>query len=106
MVEREKEEFGDEEEGLEGRRIRPLEDPDLVGVEAAERARRERVGRLGNEVLIREDKRWEWLLGEFFFFCFIFVSFFLYFWVSLVVVVLMMFFVLWFECLIFPRRLT
>jgi hypothetical protein len=47
--------------------LKPLEDPYLVGEEAAEEARLERLrrqGRLGDEVLIREDKRWDWLLGQ------------------------------------------
>lgn len=45
-------------------RERPLEDEELVGKEAAEQARQERLG-WGREVLIREDKRWDWLLGKF-----------------------------------------
>ena len=61
--EREREEFG-EGEG-EGRRVRPLEDVQLVGEEAAAKARKERLEREGVEVLVREDKRWDWLLGEF-----------------------------------------
>jgi cytochrome c-type biogenesis protein CcmH/NrfG len=44
-------------------RERPLEDEELVGREAAEKARQERIG-WGREVLIREDRRWDWLLGE------------------------------------------
>lgn len=44
-------------------RQRPLEDEELVGREAAERARQERIG-WGKEILMREDKRWDWLLGE------------------------------------------
>jgi hypothetical protein len=44
-------------------RERPLEDEELVGREAAEKARQERIG-WGRAVLIREDKRWDWLLGE------------------------------------------
>ena len=51
-------------------RIRPLEDPYLVGEEAATRARRERLAReraAGEEILVREDRRWDWFLGEFFF---------------------------------------
>jgi hypothetical protein len=44
-------------------RDRPLEDEELVGKEAAEKARQERIG-WGREVLIREDRRWDWLLGE------------------------------------------
>lgn len=45
-------------------RERPLEDEELVGREAAEKAKQERIG-WGREVLIREDRRWDWLLGEF-----------------------------------------
>ncbi|KAI1178931.1 hypothetical protein F4777DRAFT_593608 [Nemania sp. FL0916] len=44
-------------------RIRPLEDPYLVGEEAARRARNERLARKdGEDVLILEDRRWDrWL---------------------------------------------
>jgi hypothetical protein len=55
-------------DGREGRRVRPLEDPDLVGEEAAEIAKTQRLvreGKLGIEVLYREDRRWDWLIGEF-----------------------------------------
>jgi hypothetical protein len=53
-----------EEEGRE-REIRTLEDPELVGEEAAERNRKEREMREnGWGVLEKEDKRWDWLLGE------------------------------------------
>lgn len=50
----------------ERNRVRPLEDPYLVGEEAAARARAERIARenRGDEVLIREDRRWDWFLGE------------------------------------------
>ncbi|KAK0729863.1 hypothetical protein B0H67DRAFT_596170 [Lasiosphaeris hirsuta] len=50
----------------ERNRMRPLEDPYLVGEEAAARARRERLARehVGDEVLIREDRRWDFFLGE------------------------------------------
>jgi hypothetical protein len=54
----------------ERNRTRPLEDPYLVGEEAAARARAERMERervSGEEILIREDRRWDWFLGEFFF---------------------------------------
>lgn len=44
-------------------RVRPLEDAGLVGEEAAGRARREREEREGREVLVVEDRRWDWLLG-------------------------------------------
>lgn len=61
---RELEEFGCELSGIEGKRLRPLEDPELVGQEAADRARRERLRREGDEVLMREDKRWDWMLAQ------------------------------------------
>ncbi|KAK3365226.1 hypothetical protein B0T24DRAFT_428893 [Lasiosphaeria ovina] len=49
----------------ERNRSRPLEDPHLVGEEAAARARRERLAREnGDEILIREDRRWDWFLSE------------------------------------------
>lgn len=49
----------------DGQRVRPLEDPYLVGEEAAARARRERLAREnpGDDVLHREDRRWDWFLG-------------------------------------------
>jgi hypothetical protein len=54
-----------EEEERE-KEIRTREDPYLVGEEAAERNRQERLKREnGWEVLEREDKRWDWLLGRF-----------------------------------------
>ncbi|KAH8662087.1 hypothetical protein BX600DRAFT_311062 [Xylariales sp. PMI_506] len=49
----------------ERERVRPLEDPYLVGEEAAARARRERLAREnGDEVLIQEDRRWDWFLAQ------------------------------------------
>ncbi|KAI2637776.1 hypothetical protein GGS26DRAFT_426976 [Hypomontagnella submonticulosa] len=46
-------------------KVRPLEDPYLVGEEAAARARRERLARQnGDEILYREDRRWDWFLGQ------------------------------------------
>lgn len=46
-------------------RVRPLEDPYLVGEVAAARARRERLARENTEdILHREDRRWDWFLGE------------------------------------------
>ncbi|KAI1764415.1 hypothetical protein GGR53DRAFT_466398 [Hypoxylon sp. FL1150] len=46
-------------------KFRPLEDPHLVGEEAAARARRERLARQnGDDVLIREERRWDWFLGQ------------------------------------------
>lgn len=45
--------------------LRPLEDPYLVGEVAAEEARRERLAReTGDDVLIREDRQWDWLLAQ------------------------------------------
>ncbi|AEO54769.1 hypothetical protein MYCTH_2297760 [Thermothelomyces thermophilus ATCC 42464] len=57
----------DEEERNSLNRVRPLEDPYLVGEEAAARARAERLARernLGDEILIREDRRWDWFLAQ------------------------------------------
>ncbi|KXX73526.1 hypothetical protein MMYC01_209409 [Madurella mycetomatis] len=49
----------------ERNRVRPLEDPYLVGEEAAARARRERLAReSGDDILIREDQRWDWFLAQ------------------------------------------
>ncbi|EON99569.1 hypothetical protein UCRPA7_4869 [Phaeoacremonium minimum UCRPA7] len=49
----------------ERNRVRPLEDPYLVGEEAASRARRERLAREnGDEILYREDRRWDFFLGQ------------------------------------------
>ncbi|KAK4456757.1 hypothetical protein QBC42DRAFT_190253 [Cladorrhinum samala] len=50
----------------EGRsRINALEDPILVGEEAARRARMNRLAReRGDDVLIRENLRWDWFLSE------------------------------------------
>lgn len=52
-------------------RVRPLEDPYLVGEEAARRARAERVARErrwdAEEEVVREERRWDWFLSEFFF---------------------------------------
>ena len=46
-------------------KLKPLEDPYLVGEEAAERARMERLAREnGMAVLIRENQRWDWLLSQ------------------------------------------
>ncbi|GAP90176.1 hypothetical protein SAMD00023353_4200170 [Rosellinia necatrix] len=54
---------GEDNDG--GGRLRPLEDPYLVGEEAAARARRERLARKhGEDVLIREDKRWDFWLAQ------------------------------------------
>ncbi|KFY25354.1 hypothetical protein V493_04693 [Pseudogymnoascus sp. VKM F-4281 (FW-2241)] len=62
VEERERKEFGVGEE--EGRRVRPLEDVELVGEAAAAKARKDRLAREGVEVLVREDKRWDWLLDQ------------------------------------------
>lgn len=46
-------------------RVRPLEDPYLVGEVAAARARWERLARENTEdILHREDRRWDWFLGQ------------------------------------------
>lgn len=46
--------------------IRPLEDPYLVGEVAAAQARRERLAReTGDDILIREDRQWDWLLCQY-----------------------------------------
>lgn len=51
-------------------RVRPLEDPHLVGEEAASRARTARLAReSGDDILLTEDRRWDWFLGEFLFPC-------------------------------------
>lgn len=43
---------------------RPLEDPHLVGEEAAAQARRTRLAReRGNDILVQEDRQWNWFLG-------------------------------------------
>ncbi|KAI1295713.1 hypothetical protein F5Y03DRAFT_302326 [Xylaria venustula] len=51
--------YGEEDAGL----VRPLEDPYLVGEEAAARARNERLARkYGEDILIHEDRHWDiWL---------------------------------------------
>ncbi|OAA48573.1 hypothetical protein NOR_01823 [Metarhizium rileyi] len=44
---------------------RPLEDPYLVGEVAAAQARRERLAReSGDDILVREDRQWDWLLVQ------------------------------------------
>ncbi|KAH8886690.1 hypothetical protein GQ53DRAFT_334069 [Thozetella sp. PMI_491] len=53
-----------EEEERINNRFRPLEDPYLVGEEAAARARRERLARESGEVLFREDRHWDWFLSQ------------------------------------------
>ncbi|GAO17766.1 hypothetical protein UVI_02006380 [Ustilaginoidea virens] len=44
--------------------MRPLEDPFLVGEVAAAQARQERLLREGDDILVREDRQWDWLLGR------------------------------------------
>ncbi|KAK8102833.1 hypothetical protein PG984_015979 [Apiospora sp. TS-2023a] len=57
--------MNEEEEQRAAARLRPLEDPHLVGEEAAARARRARLAREnGDEILIREDRRWDWFLAS------------------------------------------
>ena len=54
----------EEEERVQSR-FRPLEDPYLVGEEAAGRARQERLAREnGDDILISEDRRWDFFLSE------------------------------------------
>jgi len=61
----EAEEKESEAMGLGTKGYRPLEDPLLVGEEEAERARKERLAReKGDAILVREDKRWDWLLSQ------------------------------------------
>ncbi|KAI0013808.1 hypothetical protein F4779DRAFT_294161 [Xylariaceae sp. FL0662B] len=46
-------------------RVRPLEDPHLVGEEAAARARSARLAREnGDDILYQEEKRWDWFLTQ------------------------------------------
>ncbi|CAM1502255.1 Fc.00g042390.m01.CDS01 [Cosmosporella sp. VM-42] len=53
------------EESIDSSGIRPLEDPYLVGEVAAARARRERIAReTGDDILIREDRQWDWFLAR------------------------------------------
>lgn len=55
----------DQIEEEERNRVRPLEDPYLVGEQAASQARRERLAREnGDDILIREDRRWDLFLGK------------------------------------------
>ncbi|KAL1872288.1 hypothetical protein VTK73DRAFT_1670 [Phialemonium thermophilum] len=55
----------DRVEEEERTRVRPLEDPYLVGEEAAARARAERLARENTEeVLQHEDRRWDWFLSQ------------------------------------------
>ncbi|KAK6202160.1 hypothetical protein LQW54_008952 [Pestalotiopsis sp. IQ-011] len=57
--------LNEQEDERERARSRPLEDPYLVGEEAAARARSARLAREnGDEILIREDQRWDWFLGQ------------------------------------------
>lgn len=45
--------------------FRPLEDPYLVGEAAAAQAKRDRIAReTGDDILIREDRHWDWLLSN------------------------------------------
>jgi hypothetical protein len=54
-----------EEEREQRERVRPLEDPYLVGEEAAARARGARLAReSGDEILIQENRRWDLFLGK------------------------------------------
>lgn len=45
--------------------LRPLEDPYLVGEQAAAEARRRRIASEVNESMLREeDKQWDWMLAQ------------------------------------------
>lgn len=58
---RQQEEAGDGDRAM----LRPLEDPYLVGEEAAAQARRERIAReTSSDVLQREDRHWDWLIAQ------------------------------------------
>lgn len=60
------ERMAEEEAAQRARDFRPLEDPYLVGEEAAANARRERLAReSGEEILWDEDRRWNRFLGRF-----------------------------------------
>ncbi|KAK4229929.1 hypothetical protein QBC38DRAFT_507820 [Podospora fimiseda] len=55
----------EEDEQPHRSRIHALEDPILVGEEAARRARQSRLAReSGDDILIRENLSWDWFLGE------------------------------------------
>ncbi|KAF4589605.1 hypothetical protein GQ602_003494 [Ophiocordyceps camponoti-floridani] len=48
-----------------GPQTRPLEDPYVVGEVAAAQARRDRLAREeGDDILLREDRQWDWLLAH------------------------------------------
>ncbi|KAI0019938.1 hypothetical protein F4780DRAFT_403679 [Xylariomycetidae sp. FL0641] len=52
-------------EQREQERLRPLEDPYLVGEVAARAARNERLAREnGEDILAREDRQWDWFLAQ------------------------------------------
>ncbi|TFB00915.1 hypothetical protein CCMA1212_007101 [Trichoderma ghanense] len=49
----------------EGPVVRPLEDPYLVGEQAAAEARQQRIAReVGESMLREEDKQWDWMLAQ------------------------------------------
>lgn len=57
--------LNEEEEQRATTRVRPLEDPHLVGEDAAMRARSQRLARENSdEILIREDRQWDWWLAQ------------------------------------------
>ncbi|KAI8225128.1 hypothetical protein K4K53_006492 [Colletotrichum sp. SAR 10_77] len=59
------ERMAEEEAAQRARDFRPLEDPYLVGEEAASRARRERLAReSGDDILWDEDRRWNRFLAQ------------------------------------------
>ncbi|CCF46583.1 hypothetical protein CH063_15291 [Colletotrichum higginsianum] len=59
------ERMAEEEAAQRARDFRPLEDPYLVGEEAAASARRERLAReTGDDILWDEDRRWNRFLAQ------------------------------------------
>lgn len=54
----------EQREGEEKKKLRPLEDPELVGEEAAEIARKARLAKEGHEILVQEDQGWDWMLSQ------------------------------------------
>lgn len=69
------ERMAEEEAAQRARDFRPLEDPYLVGEEAAASARRERLAReSGEDILWDEDRRWNRFLGKSWSFIYLFLS--------------------------------
>ncbi|EGX95086.1 hypothetical protein CCM_03358 [Cordyceps militaris CM01] len=56
----------EEHNAANGEAFRPLEDPYLVGEQAAAEARRERLAREGSgTTLQQEERQWDWLIGQY-----------------------------------------